>query len=524
MDALPSFATSAYAPFVAMLPVLWLFVSLGVLKWSTPVSCALALAMSIVLAVTGWNFTPELAVKAVLDGALFALLPILWVIFAALLMYSIAVETGAMGAIRELLASISRDRRIQALLIAWGFGGFLEAVAGFGTSVAVPAAILVSLGFAPFYAAFICLMTNIVGAAFGVVGIPVITLGWITDLPVNDLATMVVAQLFPYMIVVPAIIVAIVTGGFRHVAGVWVHVLGAGLSFGVAQYLTVRFIGPELPVVLGSLASFAVLVALARYLPPKAVWTFPHEAGDGTCEHGREVPPKPLGLRVQFRAWSPYIALLVLVLSSRMIGPVGALLGTVTTSHTIYDGPGGKPFEIAWLLTPGTLVLFAAFIGGRIQGASLSAILRLSSKTGKQMSRSVATIICIVALAKILGFSGMVQSVAVALADATGSLYPLVSPFLGMLGTFITGSDTSSNILFGQLQKEVAIAIDVSPVWIAAANTSGASLGKMISLQSIAIAGIAANLAGKEGELLFACLKYAMPFVAVLGGIVYAFA
>ena len=512
---------SAFAPFVAMLPVLWLFVGLGALKLSPPVACVLGLALSLALAVIGWGLTPLLAAKAVLDGAAFAFMPILWVIFAALLTYSVAVETKAVDRIQDLLASVSRDRRIQALLIAWGFGGFLESVAGFGTAVAVPAAVLVTLGFAPFRAALICLLANTVAVAFGVVGIPVITLAWITDLPVTELATQIVLQLTAFVIIVPMFIVIAVTENVRGFFGVWIHALGAGAAFGIVQFITARYIGPELPAILGSLAAFAVVAALAKLLPPKTIWTFEDESDPKKQMDAAQTPR--LDIATQLRAWSPYILLLILVLASRMIEPLNALLGKVVTFHSLYDGPGGKPLRIDWLLTPGTLVLIAAFIGGRIQGAKLSVMFRLSATTLRQMGKSVLTIVSIVALAKVLGYSGMIDTIAVSLAGAAGSFYPLVAPVLGMLGTFITGSDTSSNILFGQLQKQVALTIGVSPIWLAAANTSGACIGKIISLQSIAIAGIAANLANREGELLIVCLKYALPFIFALSLLVYTF-
>ncbi len=520
-----TFAGASIAPLVAMLPVFWLFVSLGVLKMATPPACAVGLGLGAVLAVAGWGLTPLLTAKAILDGAAFAFMPILWVIFAALLTYSIAVATNAMDSIKGLLASVSADRRIQGLLIAWGFGGFMESVAGFGTAVAVPAAVLVSLGFDPFRAAVVCLLANTVAVAFGVVGIPVITLAWITDLPVTGLATRIVVQLLPFVLILPMVIVMAVTGSARGVSGVWPHALGAGVSFGLVQFVAARYIGPELPAILGSLASFATIVVLARYFPPKTVWTFAHDAA-GTVRQDAAPAAKGGGLdpRAQLRAWSPYLVLLVLVLASRMIEPCNALLSAVTTRHGIYDGPGGKPLEIAWLLTPGTLVLVSALIGGRIQGASFAAMARLAATTARRMGRSIITIVCIVSLAKVLGYSGMINTVAVSLAGMAGKLYPLVSPVLGLLGTFITGSDTSSNILFGQLQKQVALTIGASPVWMAAANTSGACIGKIISLQSIAIAGISANIAGREGDLLVVCLKYALPFIAALCLLVYAFA
>lgn len=525
MPELSSFAQSALAPLVAMLPVLWLFIGLGALKISTPLACGIALIMSAVLAVTGWNFPPVLAAKAMLDGALFALVPILWVIFAALLTYSISVETKAMDGIKALLASVSHDRRIQALLIAWAFGGFMEAVAGFGTAVAVPAAVLVSLGFDPFRAALVCLLANTVAVPFGVVGLPVSTLAWITDMPVAELGTRIVAQLLVFVVAMPFFIVTAVTGGLRGIRGVWPHALAAGASFALVQFVAIRYMGPELPALLGSLAAFASTVLLAKVLPPKTLWTFPHDADDaGTSDREERLQAEAasLGVPAQLKAWSPYVALLVLVLSSRMIEPLHELLARATTSYAVYDGPGGKAVTIYWLLTPGTLVLCAALIGGRIQGASFGAMLRLAIKTLRQMGKSAITIICIVALAKVLGYSGMINTMAVALAAAAGTFYPLVAPLLGMLGTFITGSDTSSGLLFGQLQKQVALSIGASPAWVVAANSSGACVGKIISLQSIAIAGIAANLTGKEGRLLIVCMQYAVPLILILGILIYA--
>lgn len=530
MTDLSSFSRSSFASFVAMLPVFWLFLSLGVLKMSTPLACVLGLGVSVVLAVAGWGFTPVLAAKAFADGAAFAFMPILWVIFAALLIHSIAGETKAMLTMEALLASVSRDRRIQALLIAWGFGGFMESVAGFGTAVAVPAAVLASLGFTPFCAALVCLLANTVAVPFGVVGLPVTTLAWITDLPVAGVALNITLQLFPFVLIMPVVIVAVVTGGWRGISGVWPHALAAGGSFGVVQFFAVRYIGPEVPAILGSLAAFASVVLLAKILPPARVWRFEHDAAEpeGAAGGGGTAAVWPEPVRVapgeQLRAWSPYIALLALVLASRMIPSVHTLLAKATTLHSIYDGPGGKPLEFAWLLTPGTLVLTAALIGGRVQGASFGTMIRLCGKTARQMGKSVVTIVSIVAMAKMLGYSGMVNTVAVAIADFAGKYYPLVSPVLGMLGTFITGSDTSSGLLFGQLQKQVALSIGVSPFWIVASNSSGACIGKIISLQSIAIAGIAANIAGKEGALLVVCVKFMAPFITALGLLVYAFA
>ena len=513
---------------IAVIPILWLFVSLGVMKMAAPKATLAAVAASAALAVGVWGMPPTLAAKALLDGTVFAFMPIIWVILAAVLTYSIAVETKAIDSIKALLASITEDRRLQALIIAWGFGGFLESVAGFGTAVVVPAALLISLGFQPFRAALICLLANTVAVAFGVVGIPVTTLAWVTDLPVTALSVDIVLQLTPFVICVPAFIVMATTRTVRDMLAVLPHTLASGVGFGAVQFFTAKYIGPELPAILGSLTAFGISVFMAKRMPPKNLYRFsgdlPGEiAGDAKTREACSATPVNLGS--QLRAWSPYIALLVLVLgTSRFFPPVNQLLAKCAVSWLIYDGPGGKPFTVAWLLTPGTLVMLSAIFGGKMQGASFITIGKLTVSTFKQLGKSIVTIVSIVALAKVLSYSGMVDSIAVALAEMAGKGYPFVAPILGMLGTFITGSDTSSNILFGQLQKQVALSIGVSPVWIAAANTSGACIGKLISLQSIAIASIAANLSGREGELLFTTLRYALGFTLVLGIIVLAFA
>ncbi len=553
-----AFSASAWAPFAAMLPVLWLFVGLGILKVPAHTACLLGLAGGMVLAFTGWGMAPDMLLKAALDGVLFAVVPILWVILAAFLTYNIALATRAVDQIRALLSSISEDRRIQALIIAWGFGSFLEAVAGFGTAVAVPAALLISLGFRPFPAALLCLLANTIAVAFGGVGIPVTTLAQITDLPVAELSRAILLQLTPFVLCVPALIVLAITGSLAGLLEVWLPTLAAGVAFGATQYVTALHVGPELPAVLGSIAAFAAVTITARLSPPKRPWTFAPDVPAGAPAavsataavasaapagapsaspagaggpSGRAVASRltrkaaPLDMAAQLRAWSPYILLLLVVLgTSRLFPAVNSALAQIRSSWPVYDGPGGKPFTVLWLLTPGSMVMVSAVLGGLIQGAGVGDLIRLTGATARQLGRTTVTILCIVALAKVLSHSGMVASVAAALAAATGGAYALFAPVLGMLGTFITGSDTSSNILFGQLQREVAMKLGSDPVWLAAANTSGACIGKLISPQSIAIAGIAAGLRGREGDLLLAALRYALAFIAGLGLLVYWFA
>jgi len=504
--------------FLALAPILWLLVSLGVLKLPAHKACPIGLLSSVVIAVWSWNMDALLAGKAALEGALFALLPILWVIIAAFFSYNLSLHTGAIDQIKNLLLHCSSDRRIQALIIAWGFGSFMEAVAGFGTAVAVPAALLIALGFDPFRAAVICLIANTVAVAFGVIGIPVTTLANITDLPLPALSFDIGVQLTPFVFLVPLFIVYTVTGSFRGLRGVWLVTLFAGASFGLVQFFVAQYIGPELPAIAASLASSVAILLVARLSPPAKTWSFPNDPI--ISRESSPTPTKKINVRSQFIAWLPYLLLLCLVLgTSRIFPAMNESLRILRTECLIYDGPGGKPLSFEWFLTPGTLVFITAVLAGFVQGASAKDLIKLAGVTVLQLQKTFVTVISIVSMAKVLGYSGMIGSVAVTLAEATGAMYPAFSPVIGALGTFITGSDTSSNILFGLLQKQTAEQLGISSVWIAAANTSGACIGKLISPQSISIAAAAAGLPGKEGDLLSVTFRYACFFLLGLGAI-----
>ena len=503
-----------------IIPIAWLLASLGFLKMPAYKACLIGLAISGIEAISLWKMDYVLALKAAVEGSAFALLPIIWVIVAAFFTYNISLHTGAITHIKQFMSSLSGDRRIQALLIAWGFGGFLEAVAGFGTAVAVPAALLIALGFEAFLAAVVCLFANTTAVAFGVVGIPVNTLAQITELPVLPISMAIVWQLAPFGVLVPLLIVVTITKSLKGLHGVWLTTLVSGISFGLAQFVVAKYVGPELPAIIGSIIAFLATVLSAKMSPPAEDWKFPQERAATPVAKSQAI-----GVKQQIVAWMPYILLLIFVLlTSKLVPILNEPLGKVTSAFLIYDGTGGKPLTMQWLLTPGTLVLISAIIGGLIQGASLIQLAKLYVKTVWQLRKTTVTIMSIVSMAKVLGYSGMIGSIAATLAGVTGPFYPLFAPTIGALGTFITGSDTSANILFGLLQKQTALQLGIDPIWIAAANASGACIGKLISPQSIAIAAIAAGLTGKEGELLAVTAKYAAVFLIVLGGITYAFA
>jgi lactate permease len=504
-----------------IIPIAWLLVSLGFLKLPAYKACLIGLAISGIEAISLWQMDYLMALKAAAEGSVFALLPIIWVIVAAFFTYNISLHTGAITQIKQFMSSLSGDRRIQALLIAWGFGGFLEAVAGFGTAVAVPAALLIALGFEPFLAAVVCLFANTTAVAFGVVGIPVNTLAQITELPILPISMAIVWQLAPFGVLVPLLIVVTITKSLKRLHGVWLTTLVSGISFALAQFVVAKYVGPELPAIIGSIVAFLATVLSAKMSPPAEEWKFPQERAAAASV----TKDQAIDVKQQMVAWMPYILLLVFVLlTSKLVPILNGPLGKVTSAFLIYDGTGGKPLTLQWLLTPGTLVLVSAIIGGLIQGASLLQLAKLYAGTAWQLRKTAVTIMSIVSMAKVLGYSGMIGSIAVTLAGVTGPLYPLFAPAIGALGTFITGSDTSANILFGLLQKQTALQLGIDPIWIAAANASGACIGKLISPQSIAIAAIATGLTGKEGELLAVTAKYAAIFLIVLGGLTYGFA
>ena len=506
-------------------PILWLLVSLGFFKLPAHRACPIGLLLSLSIAISFWQMDAAPALKAALEGAVFAVIPILWVIVAAFFAYNISLHTGAIDQIKKLMIHLSPDRRIQALIIAWGFGSFMESVAGFGTAVAVPAALLIALGFEPFRAAVVCLIANTVAVAFGVIGIPVTTLARITDLSVMSLSFDIGLQLTPFIILVPLVVVYNVTGHLSAFRGVWVITLVAGASFGITQFVVSQYIGPELPAIAASLVSFASIVLMSKLLPLSNVWRFPSEETNHAAPKIETKEKTEIDVRSQLVAWLPYLLLLTFVLSTSRIFPsMNATFSQFRSLWTIYDGAGGKPLAIDWVLTPGTLVMLSALIGGLVQGASLTELAKIFGLTLLQLRKTMVTVISIVSMAKVLGYSGMIGSVAVTLAESTGALYPAFAPMIGALGTFITGSDTSSNILFGQLQKQTAIQLGLSPEWIAAANTSGACIGKLISPQSISIAVAATGLHGREGDLLSITFRYAVAFLLGLGGITLLFA
>ena len=490
----------------ALIPILWLVISMGASLLKAHVATFSVLLITIVLALAVWGMPPVNALSAAFEGALLGLWPIMAVIISAIFTYKLSVHTKSMELIKQMLSNISTDKRIQVLVLAWAFGGFLEAISGYGTSVAIPASIMIVLGFEPLFAAVICLISNTVPTAFGAVGIAVTTLSSVTDLEVHTLSWNIALQLSPFILLMPFVLVIITSGSLKGLKGVVGITLVSGLSFVIPQLAAACFFSEAMPTLLGSVCSLAATILWARIFHKDKCASVSQAAG----------------VKEALTAWLPYILIfLLIIVTSPLFPSINRFLDHVKTSLTVYTGKNPGHLSFKWLSSPGTLIFLSAIIGGLVQGARLREILRVFIATLKQMTASTITVLSIIAASKVMSYSGMIGAIATVLVKATGSFFPLVSPLIGMLGTFVTGSDTSSNVLFGALQKEVATSIGANPYWIAASNTAGATAGKMISPQSIAVATSATGLAGYDGKILKSTAKFCIGYVIVLGLIIY---
>ena len=490
---------------IALLPIILLMVALGVFKVAGYKICPITLIVTIILSITIWKMPFDIAISAALEGIALAIWPIMIVIIAAVFTYNLSLHTGSMEIIKKMMMEITTDKRILVLILAWGFGGFLEAIAGFGTAVAIPASIMAGLGFNPLFAAIICLIANTTPTAFGAIGLPVTTLAQVANLNVNELSYAVSIQLFLFIIVVPIILVMITGKSVKAIKGVLGISLVSGISFALPQVLIAKYIGAELPAILGSILSMALTVLVAKLFYKESA----------SKNHS-------LTTKKKIWAWTPFILVFLFIFFTSSLFPfINEKLSLVKTSIKIYRGTGAKPYTFLWLATPGTLIIIATYIGGIIQGAKFKEISLVLLKTCKQMGKTAITIMSIVALAKVMGYSGMIKSMSIVLVAITGGFYPIIAPLIGALGTFITGSDTSANVLFGELQVEVAKTLHLNSYWLAAANTCGATAGKMISPQSIAVATAATGLVGEEGKILNSTLKFCLVFVILFGLLTY---
>jgi lactate permease len=516
---------------VAALPLLVLFFLLGVLRKPAWVAGLSALATAWVVALVAVRMPAPQALAATVSGAAFGLCPIAWIVFASILLYRLAVDTGKFAIIKDSLGALTSDRRLQLLLIAFAFSSFIEGSAGFGSPVAVSAAMLAGLGFPAFYAAVFCLLGNTAPVAFGSIGIPIITLAGITGLPMALLSAMTGRILSVVAVLIP-IYILVLFAGVRKTVAVWPALICSGLVFGAVQLFVSNVVGPELTDVLAAFASIGALVLLMKVWQPAEIYRLEHDS-PGVVQHtthsGREL----------FSAWMPYLLLVAFVLPWGYPGPFRDLLNTVTFVievpglHNLIErippvtteaAPYAATFNVNWLSAAGTACFLAAFVAAMLMGIGLRRFGTIYMATMRQLTLAMVTIASVLALAYLMNYSGMTSTLGLAFA-ATGVAFPFFSALLGWLGVVLTGSVTSSNALFGNLQVVTANSLDMSPVLTASANAAGGVMGKMISPQSIAVAVAATEMPqSDEGKLFRYTLRHSIVLITLVGLLVLVFA
>jgi L-lactate transport len=510
----------AVSAVIASLPILTLLFLLGVRRKPAWIASLFALFVALAVALFAYKLPPALTFSSAAYGAGFGLFPICWIVFWAIALYQVTVETGKFEIIKSSMGNLTSDARLQALLIAFAFGAFVEGAAGFGTPVAVAAAMLVGLGFSPFYASALCLVANTAPVAFGSIGIPVITLAGITGLPLDKLSGAVGRLCAPLSLFVPCYLVCIMVG-WRGMLEVWPAVVVVGGVFAAVQFSMSNFVGPQLTDITASLSAMAAILLLLRFWRPANLWD-------------RELEPVvPVGKEKKFTAlapgsdrkhtaeqmlgaWMPYGLLVILVL---LWGyrPFQALLNYATVSvgwpllhnHILMMPPVvSKPtlykalYQLNFLSAAGTACMFATLLAALFLRMSPLVFGRLLVSVCRQLFLPIVTVTTVLAMAFIMNYCGATATLGLAFA-ASGRLFPFFSPLLGWLGVFLTGSDTSANALFGNLQVVTAGRLGFEPTLMAAANSAGGVVGKMISVQNIAVAAAATAMTVADQAKLF---------------------
>jgi len=515
---------------VAAIPLVVLLVLLGGFRKPGWVAALAALATAFGVVTTVYGMPVPLALSASAYGAAFGLFPICWIMFWSIVLYRMTVATNRFDVIKDSIGSLTADRRLQALLIAFCFGAFVEGAAGFGAPVAVAAAMLTGLGFSPFYAAGICLLANTAPVAFGSIGIPVITLAGITGLKLELVSPMVGRICAPLSLFIPAYLVAVM-GGWRALRGVWPAAAACGTAYAVTQLLVSNLLGPQLTDILSSLAGIVALIAVLKAWKPKNHFSLPGDSAEA------DRPPHHTAREV-FSAWLPYALLVLCVLAwgndwaKPLLGRQTFLLDWPLLHDAViqqapavaHAGPYAARYKVDWLAASGTACLLACLLTAVAARMRPALFLKVAWETAGQLARPVLTVSTVLALAFLMNYSGATATLGLALAG-TGAAFPFFSALLGWIGVFLTGSDTSANALFGSLQVVTANRLGLSPVLMAAANSSGGVMGKMISLQSIAVAVAATGLAqGDESRLFRFTLKHSVLLASLIGVVVLFYA
>ena len=474
---------------LGLLPIIWLVIALCGLKWPGYKAALGALIIAAIEALTYFGFSMSDTLTSILEGFAFAMWPIVIVIIAAVFTYNLSLRTGSIDMIKKLLTSVSADKRILVLLIGWSFGGFMEAMAGFGTAVAIPASMLWVLDFDPILACLVCLVANATPTPYGSIAIPTVTLATNLGLENNLIAF------------------ATTKGKGSAFKGIVPVVLVSGLSFLIPEMVVSYFVGAELAGVAASVISLVcTILASMKFTNPDAI----------PDEYRLEVKKgSPLKVGKTLQALSPFVLIfVVLLLTSNLVPPIHDALSSFATSVKISTFKNASMTTFTWINTPGVLIILCAIVGGFIQKAKVSEMVAVFIATLKQMMFTILTMLFILATARVMQYSGMIAAVA-ALFSVFGPVYPFFAPMLGALGTFVTGSGTSSSALFGSVQMSTAASIGANKYWLVAANSLGVATGKMMAPQSIAIGLVAVDEAGRDGELLKKVLPYAALFIII---------
>jgi len=530
----------------AALPIFVLLGSLGFFRIRAHYAALLGLSTSLAVAVIVFRMPFGMILTSAVYGSTYGLFPIGWIVLNVIFLYQLTNERGLFDVLRKSITGLTQDRRLQLLLVAFSFGAFFEGASGFGTPVAVTGAILIGLGFTPLAASGLSLIANTAPVAFGALGTPIIGLQTVTGLDLRQLSAMVGRQLPFFSLIVPFWLVW-AFAGFRGMLEIWPAILVAGVCFAVPQFLISNFHGPWLVDVVAAVISLAALALFMKLWHPKRIWRFPGEvisAATETDRHGDEKneldsdrSTKDLNSEIRnpkseiLRAWMPWIILSVVVfvwglpqtkalldgISAPRV-PVPGLDKLVMRMPPVVAKPTAEAaiFSFNWLSATGSGIFLASIIAGVAMGYSLRELLKVYWKTLKLVRFSLLTIAAMMAIGFTTRYSGMDATLGLAFAR-TGFLYPFFGTLLGWMGVALTGSDTSSNVLFGSLQKITATQLGLSPTLMAAANSSGGVMGKMIDAQSIVVASTATRWYGHEGDILRYVFFHSLALAAMVG-------
>ena len=530
---------------VSVIPILLLIVLMMGFKVSGYKSAIVTLVVTILLAlfaapamgIIPGKFTDVSIVGitawSVVEGLLKACFPIIMIIIFAIFSYNILCETKEIETIKTQFIQMTSDKGLLVLLLTWGLGGVLEGMAGFGTAVAIPAAILISLGFKPMFSAVICLVANTVAVGFGAVGLPATTLanqvaasGVASPEELCEVATFIILQLSLMFYITPFLIL-MMTDRKKILKNITIALFVGTFSI-IVQFCCAHFIGPETPAILGSVAAICAMLIYNRLFIKKN-----ENVDEEGTENSLQTERKKFGLSKTLKAWSVYgLIIFFILISSKIVPPVNELLNS--TLVTKFDLPvTGNTFKFGWLSNAGLMIFLGAIIGGLIQGLSFGRLMKLLAKTTVNLQKTVVTICCLVAMAMLMNNTGMTNDIAKGLVQLTGAVFPFFAPLIGSIGTFVTGSATNANILFGKLQATAAGDLGLvnqgtffgvsgnETNWLAAANCAGSEGGKLLSPQSIAIATAACNMEGQDGDIMRKTMPFAIFWILMNGLMVF---